>query len=170
MSFMLFITSKGIRYSLPEIEISYASPDLSTVAHPELLDSNDEGDEEEELEKPMDKKKLWRGLSWLNVSPFFRKRSGSDSAVSKSYRTHSTDTLASYSTKVHLRKLYTGNSEFYDTEDWVETTVPDIQSNEDSSLQQQQELSSRLIDPRALGEIEVFEQLIKNYFNRKQKR
>ena len=142
--------------------------DASAVAHPELLDTSDEdeddAEEEEELEKPPEKKKMWKGLSWLNVSPFFRKRSGSDSGVSRAYRTHSADTLASHSTKVHLRKLYTGNSEFYDVEDPVDTPVNEVKSAESTALSQEPPI---IIDPRALGEIEVFEQLIKNYFKRK---
>lgn len=116
------------------------------------------------MEKPREKKKIWKGLHWLNVSPFFRKRSGSDSGVSRAYRTHSADTLASHSTKVHLRKLYTGNSEFYDVEDQVEAPVYDVKSDESTARHQE---PSALIDPRTLGEIEVFEQLIKNYFKRK---
>jgi hypothetical protein len=58
--------------------------------------------------------------------------------------------------------LYTGNSEFYDVEDQVE--AHEVKSDESTARHQE---PPALIDPRTLGEIEVFEQLIKNYFKRK---
>lgn len=160
----------GIRYSLPDIEISRIRNQSSIGNQSEEAASEeeevlDEADEEDIYRK----KKTWRALGWLSASPiFFRPRSRSET-TSRKYRAMSAGVVPNQSstTVLSLRRLYTGRSEFYDVED--EVVEP---TNRIATLEQARDVPavrpSMLINQRTLDEINRFENLIKNYFLKKQ--
>lgn len=181
------VMDANIRYSLPEIEISYTSPDPSVVNNPQLIDSEPDAEEEENLSDFKSNKSIkatrssWKGLGWLTGSPLFRRRSGSESSGNRKYRAISADVVALPSTTVqNLRRLYTGRSEFYDIED-EESAEPNKQENKNENDSSKQEIISKNIssqtieesnpiDPTAMAEIVRFETLIKDYFRKKQRK
>ena len=171
----------GIRYSLPEIEISRIRTHSSVsgnhqeggaVSDDEEATTLDEAEEVEESEDIYRKKRSWKALGWLSSSPiFFRPRSRSETP-SRKYRAMSAGlvTNPSSNTVINLRRLYTGKSEFYDVEDEVETAgnLSEASSEKNIRLQDAETVKSEPIDPKTLDEINRFEMLIKNYFLRKQ--
>lgn len=177
------VMDANIRYSLPEIEISYTSPDPLVINNPQLIDSEPDAEEEENVSdfkgnKSKATRSSWKGLGWLTGSPLFRRRSGSESSGNRKYRAISADVVALPSTTVqNLRRLYTGRSEFYDIED-EETAEPDKKENknENDSPKISKNISSQTIeesnpiDPTAMAEIVRFETLIKDYFRKKQRK
>lgn len=154
----------GVRYSLPDIELLHAASTPCMVPSVESPDSDlDTEDEFASLRK----RHLWKKpLGWLSASPLFRPRSGSDSG-SRKYRAMSADVVAAAptTTVTHLRRLYTGRSEFYDV-DIDEHNKRVNQSNSASNAKE----NARNIDPRTMDEIDKFEQLIVSFFQRKQLR
>lgn len=167
----------GIRYSLPDIEISRirnhssVANNQSEGAASEEEEVVDEADEEED---PYRKKKSWKALGWLSASPiFFRPRSRSET-TSRKYRAMSAGVVPnpSSTTVLSLRRLYTGRSEFYDVEDEVVEPANNVKNrNPDQDPEDDvppRRPSAVLINQRTLDEIKRFENLIKNYFLKKQ--
>lgn len=149
----------GVRYSLPDIEIYQTS----MAPSPESADS----DFEDEYPN-INRKQLWKKpLGWLSASPLFRPRSGSDSS-SRKYRAMSADVVASAptTTVTHLRRFYTGRSEFYDVDEPVTTEKRQSSDSATSITKNPQEL----IDPKTMDEINKFEQLIVTFFRKQQLR
>lgn len=168
--------SVGIRYSLPDIEISHSWIDSSSVAeHTEVVASDDdEGDEVEEEDESFRKKRTWKALGWLTVSPLFRQRSKSETP-SRKYRAMSAGVVAGHSSSTvqNLRRLYTGRSEFYDVDDEpeIEPISPKPSFKKNLLEETVSAKSSIPINQKSLEEIDRFENLIKNYFrNKEQKR
>lgn len=167
--------SSGIRYSLPDIEIGHSWMDSSSITeHSEVAASeDDEVDENEEDEDLYRKKRAWKPLGWLTVSPLFRPRSKSD-GLSRKYRAMSAGVVASptSTTVQNLRRLYTGRSEFYDVDDErIEHIIAKPSLNQ-SGLLSDIVLTKppTPIDSRTLEEIDRFEKLIKNYFRKKEQK
>lgn len=171
----------GIRYSLPDIEISRIRTHSSYVSgsnhhQPEGVVSDDEealdeeAEEESEEADPYRKKRSWKALGWLSASPiFFRPRSRSETP-SRKYRAMSaggvTAATPASTTVLSLRRLYTGKSEFYDVDDEVVTIN---KSRSERNIREDVPVKSP-IDQKTLDEINRFEILIKNYFLRKQQK
>lgn len=158
-----------MRYSLPDIEISHiwTRPSLAeetAVTDDEELEENEDEDSEQNR-----KKKAWKPLNWLSVSPLFRQRSRSD-AHNRKYRAMSAGVVAaSTSTTVqNLRRLYTGRSEFYDHDDEPIVQQAKSKSTRASHNDLVPAKPTVPIDPKTLEEINLFENLIKNYFRKKQ--
>lgn len=177
------MTDVNVRYSLPDIEISFIAP-ADTVSSQEGSQLEDNRDTEEEEESAADygnknnkARPAWKKLGWLTGSPLFRRRSGSESSAGRKYRAISADVVALPSTTVqNLRRLYTGKSEFYDA---------DVGTDECSSSNNGGKLSGKRnkspsptreedhcqsIDPATMAEITRFETLIKDFFRRKHHR
>lgn len=145
----------GVRYSLPDIEF------YQTCMNP----SSESPDSDLEDETSANKKYLWRKpLGWLAGSPLFRPRSGSDSG-SRKYRAMSADVVASAptTTVTHLRRLYTGRSEFYDIDEPSE-------KDEKRICESPKSLAPTIIDPDTMDEIKKFEELIVTFFKKKHSR
>ena len=165
------VNDANMRYSLPDIEISFATTDTvdEVTENPQLIDSDEEEEEEYSIDHKNKRSLSWKGLGWLTGSPLFRRRSGSESSQNRKYRTISADVVALPSTTVqNLRRLYTGRSEFYDVDE-----VPVKESAIKTKMKIPEEVDepptvSSPIDPRAMAEIDRFESLIKDYFRRKQ--
>ena len=166
-------TAAAMRYSLPDIEINRVWNRSSLAEQSAATD--DEVEDGEEEDDQFRKKRTWKALGWLSVSPLFRQRSRSDTP-SRKYRAMSAGVVASTSqtTVQNLRRLYTGRSEFYDIED--DPVEPDnlqqsLKPNLARILQDKGvavKSSTIPIDPKTLEEINKFENLIKNYFRKKQ--
>lgn len=158
----------GIRYSLPDID-AYTWMEPSSD-QPEVTPSDEEDVTEMEEEESYRKKRAWKPLGWLSVSPLFRPRSRSD-MTSRKYRAMSAGVVASTSstTVQNLRRLYTGRSEFYDIEDEAPESLTFKRNTKHVSIDTAavQLKSSDPINPKTLEEISRFENLIKNYFRKK---
>lgn len=171
-------TATVMRYSLPDIEINHVWNRSSLAEHSEAAGTDDEVEDGEEEDEQYRKKRTWKALGWLSVSPLFRPRSRSETP-SRKYRAMSAGVVASTAstTVQNLRRLYTGRSEFYDIEDDpVEpvsfkpslTLTPNlIRVSQDDGVPVK---STAPINPKTLEEINRFENLIKNYFRKKQQK